>query len=453
MVKVTAMSPRTPAPVLARARPTPPLMALVTLLTLLALVASGLLVAAPVAEAARYTPDPGVTFNNPLGTKPAQHRILDHVLKSVDSAPRGSAIRFASWNIRGGAVVDALVRAHRRGVGVRVVMDKKNAYALNPNREVNRLQQELKRAGNRKRPGFLRSGLRKCKASCRGNNGFGHSKFFLFSQSGKAQRVVVNTSANATDLSATAQWNDAYTLVGDQVVYDAFVSVFDQMYADQPVDQPYLQVRSGATVAEFYPFRGAGTEQDPILRELEQVRCRGAQNTPGGRTTMRIAMTSWHGGRGIAIGKRIRELSRQGCDIRVVYAVMGNQILRDLRRGGRGRVALRHIVQDFDRDGVYDRYLHTKVLTIQGRYGDERSATVTINGSANWTPLSLISDEAVLRIDDRGTLRRYRRWIERLFAHPPKNPPGSRSQILDRRAVGAPADNGSADPYARIQVD
>lgn len=434
------------------------MVALVTLVTALALVVSGLLVGASAAEAARYTPKPGVTFNNPLGAKPVQRRILDNLLETVDSAPRGSAIRFASWNIRGGAVVDALLRAHRRGVSVRVVLDKKNAFAQNPNREVNRLQQELKRSGNDRRPGYLRSGLRKCKASCRGTSGFGHSKFFLFSQSGRAQRVVINTSANATDLSATAQWNDAYTLVGNQEIYDAFVTVFDEMFADRPVDQPYLAARSGATIAEFYPFRGAGTEQDPILRELDLVQCRGAENAPRGRTKLRIAMTSWHGDRGIAIGKRIRQLSAQGCDVRIVYAVMGNQIRRDLRRGGKGRVPLRHIVQDPDRDGVYDRYLHSKVLTIQGRYGEERSATVTINGSANWTPLSLISDEAVLQLYDRGTMRRYNRWIERLFANPPKNPPGSRSRIRDRRVVGAPfgARSGAqpdVDPYAKIQAD
>jgi hypothetical protein len=428
---------------------------LVASIALLGLLVAGLLVVAPAAQAERYTPRAGVRFNDPLGGPAVQQRILDDVLEAVDSAPRGSTIRFASWNIRGGVVVDALVAAHRRGVGVRVVMDRKNAYSLNVNKQVNRLQQALRRSGNGKRSEQMKSGLRKCRASCRGQNGFAHSKFFLFSQSGKARQVVINSSANATDLSAYAQWNEAYTVVGDQEIYGAFAAVFDEMFLDVPVAQPYVRTAAGPTVAEFFPFRGEGTEVDPVLRELDQVSCTGATNTGSGRTRIRIAMTSWFGERGLAIGAKVRALAKEGCNIRVVYAVMGTQLLRDLRRPGAGRVPLRHIVQDPDRDGIYDRYLHAKVLTIQGGYAERRDATVTINGSANWTPLSLLSDEAVLRIESSGVLERYNTWIDRLYFHPPKNPPATRGGdklmggAAGRRSTTAPA----VDPYAKVEVD
>ncbi|MCY7395192.1 MAG: phospholipase D family protein [Nocardioides sp.] len=127
--------------------------------------------------------------------------------------------------------------------------------------------------------------------------------------------------------------------------------------------------------------------------------------------------------------------------MRGVYAVAGDRVLGDLRRRGRGVVPVRRIVQNIGPARGYDRYLHGKVLTIQGRQGGVRSATVTLNGSANWTPLSLISDEVVLRLFDRGTLRSYTRWIERLFASPPRNR-GAGPRILDLRVVDG----------ARIQV-
>lgn len=319
-------------------------------------------------------------------------------------------------------------------------MDKQNADAGNPNQPVDRLRQELRGSGNAERPDSQRSGLTRCKASCRGDRGgFAHSKFYLLSQSGQAERVIITTSANATVQAATAQWNDAYTLVGDPEIYDGFARVFDEMYADRPVAQPAVRIGSGATTVTFHPVGGAGPRGDPILRELSQVRCRGAENVRDGRTEVRFAVTSWFGARGLAIGQRLRTLARQGCDVRGIYAVAGDRVLRDLRRPGAGSVRARQIVQNFSAARGYDRYLHTKVLTIQGRQGKERSATVTVTGSANWTPLSLISDEVVLRLSEPETLRRYTRWIERLFADPPRNPRGGAGpRIRDRRVGGAP---------------
>lgn len=416
------MSPRTAAP----ARRTRLAEHLVALLAASVLFASGLVAGAPAAVAARYTPEPGVTFNNPLGAKPAQRRIATHLISSIQAAPPGATVRVASWEVRARRLVDTLVEAHRRGVTVRVVLDKRNAYAENPNRQVARLQRELRGAGNPERPEPLRSGLTKCKASCRGRvGGIAHSKFVVLSQSGAAQQVVITTSANATVQAATVQWNDAYTIIGDQVVYDAFSSVFDEMYADRPVVPQSRQVTSGATSVVFFPLRGSGAAADPVLRELRAVRCRGAGNTRDGRTEVRFAVTSWHGQRGLAIGQRLRRLSARGCDVRGVYAVAGDRVLRDLRRPGPGAVPVRRIVQNFGPARGYDRYLHAKVLTVRGRQGADRSATVTLTGSANWTPLSLISDEVVLRLSDRATQSRYDRWIAGLFADPPPNPRGN----------------------------
>lgn len=413
---------RVPSQNTAPARRTPA----VVVTALVGILLAGLLAGGPPAGAAADAPRPGVLFNDPLGTPSAQRRIATHLISSIRAAPPGATVRVASWEIRARRLVDTLVEAHRRGVTVRVVLDKRNAYAKNPNRQVARLQRELRGAGNSERAEPLRSGLTKCKASCRGRvGGIAHSKFVVLSQSGAAQQVVISTSANATVQAATVQWNDAYTIIGDQGVYDAFSSVFDEMYADRPVVPSSRRVTSGATRVMFFPLRGSGAAADPVLQELRQVRCRGAGNTRDGRTEVRFAVTSWHGERGLAIGQRLRRLSAQGCDVRGVYAVAGDRVLRDLRRPGPGVVPVRRIVQNFGPARGYDRYLHAKVLTVRGRQGAERSATVTLTGSANWTPLSLISDEVVLRLSDRATQSRYDRWIAGLFADPPPNPRGN----------------------------
>lgn len=410
---------------------------------LLSVLITGLLVgtgaASAPASAAGYTPPSGVTTSNPLGSPAERRTIIAMVIRSIDSAPKRSQIRVASWNIRSDDIVGALIRAHRRGVGVRVIMDLGNANPENPNVGVDRLSVALRGAANRARPNKLRSGVRRCVSSCRGAQGIPHAKFFLFSHLGKAKRVVINTSANATDLAASSQWNDAYVLKRKPPVYRAFRQVFAQMWRDQPVAQGYTVTKDGSLTAMFYPYTGAHTTKDPVIRELDRVAC---LNSTGTRVTkIRIAMTSWYGDRGIAIAQKIRDLANAGCDIRIVYAVMGNEALRVLRKLGPAPVPMQQIVQDFDGDGVYDRYLHSKVLTIKGTYR-HRQAAVALNGSANWSPAVLASDEAVLRLQGTKVVNTYNRWIDGLYDNPPVNTP----LMLSRRGVFGPV-----DAYAKIQ--
>lgn len=406
-------------------------------LILLSLVA-GLLTGAG-GPAAAYTPPSGVTTSNPLGTLAERRAIIGMIIRSIDAAPRRSQIRVASWNLRSNDIVDSLVRAHRRGVGVRVIMDLGNANAKNPNVGVEALEATLRGRENRKRPPRFRSGVRRCVSSCRGVQGIPHAKFFLFSKLGKARGVVINTSANATDLAASSQWNDAYVLKRKPAVYTAFRRTFTEMWRDEPVAQGYSVVKDGSTAAMFYPYTGVGATKDPVLRELDRVRCVSAD---GSRVTkIRVAMTAWYGARGIAIAHKIRELTNSGCDVRIVYAVMGNEALRVLRRLGPEPVPMQQIVQDFDGDGVYDRYLHSKVLTIKGIY-QRRRAAITLNGSANWSPAVLASDEAVLRIGGAKVAGAYNRWIDRLYLDPPVDTLG-----FARRGLVGPV-----DAYAKIQV-
>lgn len=419
-------------------RPAPTVMApaalLVALLTSLALLVGPLSVPA---EAARYTPPAGVRTNNPLGDREARRQVLGHLIRSIDAVPRKGQIKVASWNIRSDDVVDALIRAHsKRRVGVKVVLDRLNANPDNRNRGIDRLQRALKQGNDNRRPA-LRSGLRKCVSACRGRSGIAHSKFFLFSKAGRARWVVMNGSANATDLAAYGQWNDVYTIRGKKAVFKEMKTVFAQMYRDRNVDQPYRARRFGDTTVMTYPWRGSGTKGDPVLREMSKISCTGARNNRSGKTKIRIAMTSWHGERGKKIAWAVRRKQNRGCDVRIVYAVAGNEVLRILRREGARPVPLRQIVQDPNGDGVYDRYLHMKVLTVKGHYGQDRSAWVTLNGSANWSPAALASDEVVMRIKRKGVLQRYNRWIDWLYRNPP--PRTASRTTAGRTSTTAPA--------------
>jgi len=409
--------------------------------------------AAPASAVGHYTPPAGVKTNNPLGDRTERRVIIRHVIRAIDSTPRMSHIRIASWNIRSDAIVNALIAAHKRHVSVRVIMDRGNANPDNPNDGVNRLQRALRNNGNRTRRPAMRSHLEKCRSSCRGTRGIAHSKFFLFDHVGRAHDVVMNGSFNATDLAVSGQWNDIYTVVGRPKVFKEFRKVFSQMFKDQPVAQGYRvhSYRSLTTMA--FPYTGAHTTKDPVMRELDRVTCSGARNTGDGHTSLRIAQTSWYGERGKQIAQRIRQMQNNGCRIRIVYAVMGNEVLRILRHGGDHPVPMRQIIQDFNADGVYDKYLHMKVMTIQGHYRKDHAATITLNGSANWSPAVLASDEAVLRLSRPVTLNRYNGWINYLFHNPPKRYPNGKDPAGTGTNLPGRWSTSSIDPYALVEAD
>lgn len=211
------------------------------------------------AQAGKYTPGPGVTTNNPLGGKAAKQRINRKLIRSVRSTRPGQTIRVASWNIRNRTFENALIRAHRRGVSVRVVVARGNARASNPNPGVNRLQNALRGWGNKKRKAQRKSGLRRCRSSCRGRRGIAHSKFFVFSKVGNANRVVINGSHNATDTAGTKQWNDIYTVRGRKGLYREYVKVFNQMYRDRPVRQGARIRKFGSLLSMVLPWSGRYT--------------------------------------------------------------------------------------------------------------------------------------------------------------------------------------------------
>jgi phosphatidylserine/phosphatidylglycerophosphate/cardiolipin synthase-like enzyme len=375
----------------------------------------------PKPKVGEYTPSAGVMFNQPLSAD--RRRIVRHLERSIRSVPPRGKIRIFSWNIRDTQIFDALIDAHRRGVSVQVIIWQGNSSDEVPNPGFRRMKEAFARSGNPKRAVALRSWTVKCVGSCRGRGGFAHTKFFLFSRAHKARYISMYGSANATTFAATRQWNDMYTIVGRRDVYRDFAGVFREAARDRLAVPPYRQFsyNEGRTTIGFLPWGGA-RKGDPVLRELNRIRCKGATGGTGvnGRTRIRIAQTAILDARGIKIAKRLKRMWDRGCDIKIVYALLGNRARAELNaRGGRGPVPFRQIVQDFNADGIYDRYLHLKAMTVSGIYNGDTSREVTFNGSHNWTGMSMASDEVTGRIFGAGVRKLYSAEIDRIWNNPP----------------------------------
>jgi phosphatidylserine/phosphatidylglycerophosphate/cardiolipin synthase-like enzyme len=386
-----------------------------------------------------FNPRKGATFNNPYGGKVASHRILHQLVRTINSVRPGHKIRIASWNFRSNVLADALIRAHRRGVSVRVLMDYGNWNPDLPNATARRTHRALALRDKHRAPDMT-SWLRRCRGSCRGRHGIAHTKFYLFDQVQKTKDVVMYGSANATLLAATIQWNDLYTFTNTPAIYDEFSHVFDQMRKDKAVRQGYLSYQHGRNRIDFYPYTGKGTTKDPVLSVLDQVRCTGATRHTGihGHTKIRIAQTATYGNRGLALAQRLATMRKRGCNIRLVYAMFGTQALKILRAA---KVPLTHLAYDADCNGIYDKYVHLKSMTVSGVYGKNTHARYTWNGSANWTPVSLASDEVVGVIQRGDVTREYSNWIDYLFTHvPPSWRPNHCAGV-----VGTVSDGGTTD--------
>lgn len=417
------------------------------------------------ASARGFTPKPGATFNSAIGSEASRRQVITKIIKSIKATPRREEIRIATWNLQSSAAVDALLRAQRRNVRVQFLMARANAVQFE-NHSFERLQRGLKR-GNRGRPADRRSWARLCGGSCRGHAGTAHAKYYLFSKSGRARNVLIQGSANLTAASAHNQWNDVYTSTRRLGPYRFARRIFTQMAKDRPVRPPYATWRKGTDRLAFFP--GVGRRSgDPVAELLNKVRCRGATNTRSGRTRLRIVPDVIRDDRGMRLGRKVRQLWLDGCDVRIGYTVMGKDVGRMLRQPSkRGPVPLRHMVEDVNGDGQFDNYFHMKAVTVVGNVGGRRANRVVLNGAANWSNTAIRSDENIGVYWRAGLTTRYEEHINYWLGHfRRRNALASRTMdtTFARSAAeqGRLTDDGllfgtgpvdGVDPYAHVDMD
>ena len=256
---------------------------------------------------------------------------------------------------------------------------------------------------------------------------------YLFSRAGKARHIVMYSSANATEVAVARQWNDIYTRTNRAKPYNDFIEMFHQMKKDQPVRPAYRKFVGSRFTSEFLPWKGKKAKGDPTLNVLNKIRCKGATGGTGvnGRTHIRIAQTAILDKRGIKIaspaeadvGQRLQHPDRVRPD--------GEQRpASEVRRpGGRGPIPIRQIAQDWQDDGVYDRYLHMKYMTISGVY-EATSPPSHGNGTANWSGLTHEERrDHRLRPGERMR-RRHADWVDHLFGNPPPQRVSGRARAL-----------------------
>lgn len=365
------------------------------------------LVAAP---ALAWAPNQGSLFNNPKGSTAAKYRIQLRIEKAVRNALPGSKVLIATYLMDRRESVDALVAARDRGVSVQVVLD--GGINTGPSqRLVRRLNADNGRGGLEWGPD--RSFAMQCSGSCRGGapNQAMHAKFYAFSHTGTAHDVVMVSSANLNKGGAVKGYNDLFTMRGVPRTFALYEKVHAEMARDRVAGDPYRVLRDGRFETRIFPRRGADRGTDPTYQALQQVHCHGATAGAGvgGRTIVRVSMFHWSGQRGVYLARKLIDLDRNGCSVRVIYGAPSAEVSGILRDSAhRGGITLYDSRLDRDGDHHPDLRVHEKYMLIGGNFGSDTSSWQVFTGSQNWVNQSLTGgDENTLHVTGQADHARY----------------------------------------------
>ncbi|MFM1730378.1 phospholipase D-like domain-containing protein [Prescottella soli] len=352
-------------------------------------------------------------FNDPVSGDPAA--IMAELCSLIKQAPAGSQIRIAHFVISGNAgedFADVIIDAHRRGVDVQMVLDGWQD-------DKPPAQRILRSLGTDKsQPSWLHVctnvSAEGNTSSCLGTKG-NHNKFALFSETGGKRNVVMQSSSNLTDVNSRTYWNNAVVLDGNNRLFDVYGRYFAELSSE---------TRTQATLGTFHTDMPGGPvdvyfspvpEGDPVLEQLERLTC-------GSSTRIGVAMSEMDDTR-VDIIDRLVELSRDGCQIRIVHGLIGTD--------GAARLAAEPSIEVRTlNDAELPGRLHSKYMVVDhgsvglgsADLGSSGTATGWVTtGSQNWNHTSLRrNDEATLTLHQPAMVDAYMANFEHVFsvAHP-----------------------------------
>ncbi|MFF4268787.1 phosphatidylserine/phosphatidylglycerophosphate/cardiolipin synthase family protein [Streptomyces sp. NPDC001536] len=343
------------------------------------------------AAAAEASIATGAVFNNPKGSTAEKNVVKNHIINAINNTQSGRLIRTALYALTDADYADALISAHERGVMVRVVLDAKYASSSASQSLIN----ELKTNESAESWVHVCTDGGACIAP-NGNGAINHNKFFTFSRvgdAGVAEDVVIQTSANQTSLNTEKYWNNAYTIVGNTALYEAYRDYFNDLAAMVKNDNYFTSAKVGTEKYYFFPQKTG----DIVVSLLDNVSC-----TAG--TTVRVAALTLHRD---DVALKLKSLGEQGCSVRIVFSESNDVD----KLSGQTNIQIRQLKTS-------DGYLvHSKYFLVDGDYAGHTDTKWTFTGSHNLDLSSLReNDEALLRLEGATPHDAYRANFESMFA-------------------------------------
>ena len=295
-------------------------------------------------------------FNNPLAGSSRDNKlsnsrfaITNRIIDMVDCTSAGQTIAMSWFSFTDDNMVNHLIQAHRAGVNVRVLVNSHATKSTSSSfTAVNTLRAALgsnitdANANASTNPG---SWISWCESGCltppakpgvvfpdesEGEYPALHSKFFLITQAGPAQRIVGISSVNPTYEQAKVGFNNASVVVNDKTLFASM----NQYYADlanaaRGVSKAtaYRQLKTDSKTTAYYVYPKTGA--DDVLKMLRDVKCIYKVGKKTMRTQIYVnmfvftrnapAMELWR--------KAFNSTAKNGgCNVQIIYTDMDQRI-------------------------------------------------------------------------------------------------------------------------------
>lgn len=383
-----------------------------------------------------------VVFNYPSPGVP-DLGISQALADLIDATPSGETIHLSYFVMQTGhPALDALLRAHERGVVIKAVLDSGDGQKPKKNNTIDAAFAQLAEQLNGDASGG--SMAMQCRHSCITDDpdSINHNKFAIFSKTGTAENVVFQSTGNLrVDGSGDSAYNAAVIMRGNTPTYTQYLGYFDDLAQRRGVaNDDYWSYRppvtSGSVTAHFFP-RGDGG--DNIADAVRTVNC-SAQPTA-------IRVMAAYFSRA-SLRRALRDLAGAGCTVQVL--ARQDTISRTFcDRLDPSKVAIK-IARSPKKDRVT---IHAKYILIDGSYGGGMDQTITWMGSHNFTDNALErNDETFVQFSDRQVNDQFLGNWARLWDNPDMSPGCSRAGAKDNAAVEKGADTEVTKITRRAQT-
>jgi hypothetical protein len=302
-----------------------------------------------------------LTMPTAYGGRGQAYAMINEVTRLIDHTPPGATIRHLGYLLTTPDPVNAMIRAHRRGVHIKVTVDKHATGPLTA-----KLATELGR--NRNAESFLYT-VKASGFSRAASGAYMHGKLTQISTAGNRRYINVVSSANLAVTNAEASSN-ATEVFDDRTLYASAHKFFDAVTADENRPSYYRKATSGNVQLHMGPGMPA-----VVYAKLGRVTsCRGV--------TINVAQFQWSDATSaVKIATRLWGLAARGCNVNVAINYSPNRVLIGTRtaaallkrKNGHQIVEVRNV----RKPGVI--YIHNKQLVIVGP-----SSSTVFSGSKNF---------------------------------------------------------------------
>lgn len=385
--------------------------------------ASLLLVNLPVFVSSEPNPVIGKpVFNHPPGSEAEQYAIFQQLARIIDRVPAGEYIEMSWWGFVADYTSDTatkpnlpqrLVKAHKRGVNVRIILDNNKNFQGKGNSQLYPYKTLSAVLGTKETASsfiLVCPNAKGCIAKrkiYKSSYAYNHNKFLLASRivldgGATVSNVVFQSSGNLGTWDADTVWNDAITWT-ETASFKNYHKYFSDLRANYrgPGNDSYYWVgdNSNTYQTHFFPRKETNgnlnqMSTDTIVNILSSVKCSYVGEKDGKKHQTNIRILMWAFTR-VDIGEKLASLIRAGCWVDIAYNNMSNDVAKALKNSGGKKVGLSKCAVPWQGRTMWP---HCKYMLIEGAYDNDQVPRV-FTGSHNYEMSALRNaDESLVRI-------------------------------------------------------